>query len=316
MHKKMSLSAALAIALCVVTTADAGQQVTLRWQFEPGESLVYRMNMSQESELPNGMGVAVVEMTTTMRWEVLEVSDEGNATVRVTTERVQMRMDGPMGNMTADSASETPPNDPVGQMVTGLAGVSYTLVFDSSGQLKEVTNLDELREQLAAAGGSNPAVGQALEQFASEDGIKDTMARGMLAFPDGPVGPGDTWDYDYDMQMPMLGTMSIEMVMTLNGTEDRDGSRIALIDSTGTMAFLPDDNPQNPAAGMMDLADAALTGTMEWDVDRGRLIRNSGDTTMQMDINAGGQQMSMVMVMHMTMELVEDASAASDRRGF
>jgi len=265
------------------------------------------MDMSQETELPNGMGVAVVEMTTTMRWEVLDVSDEGDATVRVTNERAQMRMDGPMGSMTADSASETPPGDPVGQMVTGMAGVSYTLVFDSSGQLQEVTDLDELREKLAAAGGSNPAIGQALEQFASEEGIKDTLARGMLAFPDGPVGPGDTWNYDYDMELPMLGSMSIEMVMTLNGTEDRDGSRIALIDSAGTMAFLPDDNPQNPAAGMMDLADATLSGTMEWDVDRGRLIRNSGDTTMQMDVNAGGQQMSMVLVMHMTMQLVEDA---------
>jgi len=40
MHKKLSLPAALAIALCVAATADAGQQVTLRWHFEPGESLV------------------------------------------------------------------------------------------------------------------------------------------------------------------------------------------------------------------------------------------------------------------------------------
>lgn len=307
MRKHMSLAAAVAVLLCVGSTVDAAQQVTLRWKFDPGQSLVYRMTMSQETELPNGMGVAVTEMTTTTRWEVLDVSDEGDATVRVTTDRAQMRMDGPMGSMTADSASETPPGDPVGQMVTALAGVSYNLVFDSSGQLKEVAEIDGLREQLADAGGSNPAVSQALEQFASEDGIKDMMARGMVAFPDGPVGPGDTWDYDYDMELPMLGTMSIAMVMTLNGTEERDGSSIALIDSAGTMAFIPDDSPGNPAAGMMDLADATLAGTTEWDVDRGMLIRNSGDTTMQMNINAGGQPMSMVMVMHVTMELVEDA---------
>ena len=45
---------------------------------------------------------------------------------------------------------------------------------------------------------------------------------------------------------------------------------------------------------------------MEFDVDRGLLLKTTGTTTMEMTIAAGGQEMVIEAITTVTMELVED----------
>jgi hypothetical protein len=310
MRKNPSLPAALAVALCTLTVgvADAGQQVTLRWQFEPGESLVYLTTMTNETELPD-MGTMVMEQVMTNRWEVTEVSDEGEATVQVSTDRVQMRVQGPMGNMQFDSDAEAPASDPagMGRMVTAMAGTSYGLVFDASGQIKEVLGVEEMRQRLLAATkqAANPMVSQALEQFASEDGIKNMMRQGFAAWPQDPVAPGDSWDAGFDLTVPMVGAMSYAMTLTFDHVEPRDGGPVAVINAVGSIEVVPDDSPGNPAAGMVSIDDTTINGSMEWDIDRGRLLRTTQDGTMTLSVAAGGQQVEMMTFSHLVLELTE-----------
>jgi hypothetical protein len=302
----MSLSIIAMVALVAAPAAQAGQQVELRWRFEPGASLHYRTTMNNETEMPNNMGVMVMEQIMDNRWEVLDVSAEGDATVRVSAERVRMRIQGPTGNMDIDSDGDTSA-DPTGGMLSAMAGTTYTLVFDATGQVKEVRGVEEMREKLAAATGqaSNPVASQALEQLASEDGIKNMMQQGFAAWPQDPVGPGDSWDAGFDMTMPMLGTMVYDTTQTFDRLEERDGRSIAIISTSGTIRVTPDNSSGNPAAGMMELGDAIVVGEMEWDVAGGRLLKTTQDTTMTISITAGGQQMSMSTSSHMVLELVE-----------
>jgi len=306
MRNKLSLSMIAVVALLSAQVAQAGQQVELRWKFEPGLSLAYRMTMTNETEMPNDMGVMVMEQIMSNHWEVLDVNEEGDATVEVSTDRVQMRMQSPMGNMEIDSAGDTS-SDPTGGMLSAMAGTTYTLVFDAAGKIKEVRGLEEMRDKLMAATGqaSNPAVNQAFEQMTSEDGIKNMMEQGFASWPQEPVGPGDSWDAGFDMTMPMLGTMIYDMTLTLDRIEERGGRSIAIIASSGSIEVTPDNSPDNPAAGMMEITNAAIIGTMEWDVAAGRLLRTTQDTTMEMSIAAGGQEMTMLTFSNMVMELVE-----------
>jgi hypothetical protein len=306
MRNKLSLSLIVVLALLSAQVTQAGQQVELRWKFEPGLSLAYRMTMTNETEMPNNMGVMVMEQIMSNRWEVLDVDDEGDATVQVWTDRVQMHMQSPMGNMDIDSAGDSS-SDPTGGMLSAMAGTTYTLVFDAAGKIKEVHGLEEMREKLMAATGqaANPVVQQAFEQMASEDGIKNMMEQGFASWPQEPVSPGDSWDAGFDMTMPMIGTMVYDMSLTLDRVEERDGRSIAIIDSSGTIAITPDNSPDNPAAGMMEISNATIAGTMEWDVAAGHLLRTTQDTTMEMSIAAGGQQMTMMTFSNMVMELVE-----------
>jgi len=309
MHNRRSLILALAlIAALFGAAADAAQQVTLKWKFEEGQDLVFRMTMTNETEMPNGMGVAVVENIITSRWQVQEVNAAGDATVYVSTDRVRMSMQGPMGNMEMDSASEEPATDPVGKIVSALAGTGYTVVFDAAGKPKEIRGLEEMRARLTEGSPqtSNPMFAQLLEQTASEDGIKNMLQQGFAAFPDHAVGPGDSWTANFDMTLPMMGIMSNTTVMTLDRIEERDGSRIAVIKTTGTMEMIMDEGADNPLAGMMELGAMDSVGTTEWDVDRGRFAGMTSTTTMEMNMTAGGQAMSIMTIMNMKMELIEE----------
>ncbi len=311
MRNRLSLSTIAIVALTVVAlpaipTAEAGQQVELRWKFEPGLSLGYRMTMNNETEMPNNMGVMAMEQIMDNRWEVIDVSAAGEATVQISNDRVRMNMQGPMGNMNIDSDGDTSA-DPTGGMLSAMAGTTYTLVFDAEGKIQEVRGLDEMREKLMATTGqsSNPMVDQALEQMASEDGIKNMMQQGFASWPQEPVGPGDSWDAGFDMTMPMFGTMVYNMTQTFDRIEERDGRSIAIVNTSGTMQVTPDNSASNPAAGMMELGDAAINGVMEWDIEAGRLLKTTQDTTMQIWIAAGAQEMSMLTSSHMVLELVE-----------
>ena len=57
---------------------------------------------------------------------------------------------------------------------------------------------------------------------------------------------------------------------------------------------------------MMQFSNAAIIGTMEFDVDRGLLLKTTGTSTMEMTIAAGGQEMVIEAITTVTMELVED----------
>lgn len=309
-RKQVAVPALLTVLLLAGQVASAGQQVTLRWKFEPGQTLVYRLRTGNETEMPNNMGVAVVEQIMTQRWEVVDMSADGAATVQQTVDRVQMSMKSPMGNVQADSASDTTATDPMARMVTAMAGSGYTIVFDAAGRVQEIRGLEDMRQRLLEATGGAGAMGQQafeqfLDQMASEEGVKNMMQQGFGAFPDGPVSPGDTWDASFDMALPMFGSLSYANTMTFLRVEERDGARLAVIQIDGAIEIVPDTSPNNPAAGMFELGDAAVAGTMEWDIDRGVLHNTTQRSSMQMSINAGGQNMSMLVVTDMVMELVE-----------
>lgn len=309
MRNKLCLLPALALtALLISDTAGASQQITLRWKFEDGQRIAYRMTVTNETELPNNMGTAVSENIMTTGWEVLDINAAGDATVRVSTDRVQMRTQSPMGNMEADSASDTPATDATARMMTAMAGTSYTLVFDAAGQIKEVRGFEDMRARLRESAPPEAAgmLDELLDQIASEDGIRNMMRQGMAAFPLDPVGPGDTWDVSFDMTLPMMGTMTTTTVMTFDRIERRGGSRIAVIRLTGTIELTPDENPDNPMAGLMEMGNSTSTGTMEWDIDRGLLLKNTSSMAMDMTLSMSGQQTVMGVSANMTIVLVED----------
>lgn len=305
---RVAAAALVLVALPTLSTVAAPQAVTLRWGFDEGRHLVYRMTMSQETEMPSDTGVMVAENAMTMSWDVLAVNDAGEATVRVVTERVQMNVQSPMGNIVADSAEPSQATDPIARTAMALAGMGYTMVFDASGQVREVLDLEEMRERLREAVGQpgNPVTDQLLDQMASEDGIRNMLGRGMGWLPPEPLQIGDSWDASFDLEIPMFGTMANTSIMTLESIESRDGDRIAVIDMSGDMIFTPEESSGGQMAGALRMGDASMSGDMEWNVDRGMLVRSSARTTMEMEITAGSQQMRLVMVMDQRMELVED----------
>lgn len=176
-----SLSAALGVWLTASLLAPpvsvSAQQVTLRWKYVAGSELVYRLVNHQEVTMPMMGGNTVSEQTQTMRWSVREVAPNGDATITVTTEHVQVEMSGPTGNVSYDSRTDEAPTVPAAQMFAAMAGLSYTMVIGSQGTVKSVQGMDQLiDEMMGALPPEAMALGQGmLGELFSEESITKMM---------------------------------------------------------------------------------------------------------------------------------------------
>ncbi len=304
-RRRLLLAFALCLAAALSACARQGSAHTLRWKYEEGTEFVYRMNNHTETELPMDQGISVIEQAQTMRWSVLEVAPNGDATLRITTERVQINMESPMLNLAYDSETDEVPDIPQAKIFSAMVGTSYTIVIGPEGTVKSLEGMDQAREAMLEAMGPDMA-GMAdamIGQMLNDETMTSVMQQGIQTFPERAIGPGDTWDTSLSFPFPMLGTMSASLDFTLERIEERDGGTVAVISNSGEIQI--GDAGDSQLAGMMQFGNSAVIGTMEFDVDRGLLLNNTSTTTMEMTVAAGGQKMVIGTITTLTMELVE-----------
>lgn len=98
-----------------------------------------------------------------------------------------------------------------------------------------------------------------------------------------------------------LGTLRSDADYTLEEVITEQGRRIARIGMRGTTGEL-EPNPDSPMAGTLDMSAGEITGEIDFDVDRGLVVRSNYMTSM--DLSTGGQSMHMESTVEMT--LVEE----------
>jgi hypothetical protein len=114
-HEKTSGVTLLAIVtaamlLCVASRGDA--QEPLRWKFQKGQKLDYKMVQDMKMAAEGG---PVGQMNTSMRqvmdmtWDVSEVNENGDAAIRQKFDRIRTKMTMPLGGFEYDSQSTEAP---------------------------------------------------------------------------------------------------------------------------------------------------------------------------------------------------------------
>ena len=289
----------------VATPSPSGLKVTLLFKYEAGDELVFEQVMSQETVMQGMQSVSGTETTSTMRWKVLDVADNGDATIEFTTERVHGTVASPSGVTSFDSASEEKPTDPMMRILTAQVGISFRFVLAPSGDVVSIEGAEEMRNAALEAMPEDQRAMAApmFEEMFTDEAMENMLRQGFQSFPNEPVGPGDSWDRSMSMKLPMIGTMTTAMTMTLDRLEERDGTTIAVIGWIGSTELTPDAGGGFP--GTFDLSSSAMTGTLEFDVDRGLMLTNISSSVMQMAVSAAGQEMVMDMNMDMSFKLVE-----------
>lgn len=301
----------LLVLACLATAGAVGaavpaeaQEVTLAWRFEPGDVWVYRQTMTSRTTTPRGEATQTQIMR--MRQEVLEVEPDGTADVRTTFLSMRTEMDGPQGRQVYDSEDPDEAAAPGTQVPMGLVGVSLDMTVAPDGRVQSVHGVDEFMDRILGSLGemSPEEASQAramMDDMFGEDEMLSQLQQAMAIVPDGPVGPGDTWSGTFEMQLP-FATMRSEYTYELEAVVDREGRRVALIDVTGTMSAV-DMDANSPMAGMMSLGPSDMTGTLEFDVDRGIILDTHLDTVMEMEVMGTTMQSESTYAM----ELVEDS---------
>jgi hypothetical protein len=295
----------LALLLAAVAPASivAAQEVTLGWRFQPGD--VHRYVQTQSTRMESPMGEITSTQTTRIRHEVVRVARDGAADLRVTQEALRVVQDGPMGRQEFDSEAGVEPDDPGMRFLSMLTGRSFEMTLAPDGEVRRVAGMDALvNDIMAPIMEQSPEMAEQirdmLENMFDEERWRALMQQGIQTVPTGRVAPGAEWSWEFELDLA-FGTSRANYAYRLEDVVARDGRRVARIGMSGSIGDI-EIAADNPMAALMEVSAGAVTGTMEFDVDRGVLLRASSISTMTM--SSMGTSMSVETTL--ATELLED----------
>lgn len=264
--------------------APTAPSVPLRYKWVAGQVRRYKMTMTTNGTIPTGTSGTTLPMNMAMQMVMRQTVKDVNPTDGVATivsqiGSMRMAMNGQEMPMTA--AQLAPMRKPM------------TMQMLPSGKMMSLET-----PGLAGAGVPGMDIGKSLMSS-------------TLAFPDGPVKVGDTWNGA--LGAGMMG-MQMAMASTLAGVETKDGAQIATISQkiTGNLSAMTKAMP----AGMGMSGNITGTGTMLFDTTAGALVSQSLQNVIDMTVIAkpgapAGVPPSMNIKMKQTtlMERLPDAAA-------
>jgi len=305
MHKRTLLAAATLLALPLAAAplllraqdppmpatatppaAPAAQSVPLRYKWAVGQSRRYKMTMTMTGTIPTGTSGTRIPMNMAMQMVMRQTvksiqSGDGAATIVSQIESTRMAMNGKEMPMTA--AQQAPMKKPI------------TKEMLPSGKIVSL---------------QMPGLGATVMPGMD---IGKSMMGSTLAFPDGLVKVGDTWNGA--LGAGMMG-MQMGMASTLTGLETRNGAQIATIGQkiSGDLSGMA--NRAMPA-GMGMTGKISGTGSMVFDTTAGALVSQSLQNAIDMTIIAKPgapagvpPTMNVQMQQTMLMERLPDAAPA------
>lgn len=175
-----------------------------------------------------------------------------------------------------DSADMRSPAMPMmDQQMPDLTGQVQTMKMDTRGRLVEIPGADTLSAETRQ--------------------IMSRMNGFGLELPENEVSPGDTWTATIETDQPAGAGGAMNMRMDITYTLTSVSGDLATIDFEGPLTM------SGSQGGMAMDGSGTMSGTMVFDVARGRLA--STDTQMEFDM--GMQGMTMTMSQTMNMRLIE-----------
>jgi hypothetical protein len=273
-----SLSPLCGLVLLLAAPLAAQEKVTLRYALKP-DSVTWveqTSDMTQVMTPPGGKEMKTAIVTSMwLETKVKEVKD-GVATIEQRYARVKAKSDSPMMKVDYDSDVEGSKAGPLRNLAE-LVGKTATLKVDARGKVHEATMPDGGEEALAAVGSS----------------LKQGFEQAVAAWPEQPVGVGDTWQTDMAMPMQAMGELKIKItnkvVAIAAGKVDLD----VKMDVDASDVKMP---------GGMAMTVTKAEGKSKTAFDSMMPIEST--QTMVMEMGGGQAPMKMVMTMVATMKQV------------
>ncbi len=274
-------------------TAGTNGPVLLKVKWALGKRYVMDVTSSQDGELHLASSKAPIEQktTTSSRYavSVLKPLDDGG--VRLEMEFLSYKIDSNVGGQTtmAFDSSQDPAQDrmnPAASVFRGLVGSKLQFNVDADGKVVSVEGVDQLTAQ--AAKNAPAQLKPMIPTMFSADQFKAYLDAGR-ALPNREVKPGDTWPVAFDMNLGVVGKLTLKMDCTFTAWEQHDDRNCVRIDSTGTLTSKPE-----PGAGQISvqIEKGKLTGQSWFDPDLGGIVELAGEQTFSAKIIAQGQNIS------------------------
>jgi hypothetical protein len=234
-------------------------------------------------------------MTFDTTWAVQSV-EKDVAKIDLTVDRIQVSAKMPFPNapdIKLDSSQLEGAAGPIVEqmkpMLDGLLGQKFAVTVSPLGEVTEIVLPEKLQ---AVFGGGSEDQGGAQEQDAqqrrrrgggggglpgmeafSEDGIKQVIKQMILPLPEEDLAPNLTWEQTFQSEQPGAGTQSAETKFTYVGQVDKDGKKVAKIETETELFF----EPAEDASTDVEFTDQDGHATILFDPAAGRLVEMVGE---------------------------------------
>ncbi len=284
-HRRLLLLLAVA-ASTLLTAASAHAQHVLRWKFKEGDA--YNYVMDNETERKIDLSGSLIEIKSSMifdtSWKVKSVDGDGTATIEQTVDRIQMKMDSPLGGgLDYDSQKAGSGQgqiwDMMGPMIESLVGGTFTLKATAAGKVSDITLPEKVKEQLAkqqgGGGGGRRGGGGGMGGMMgglSEASIKEMITRSVVPLPEKAVSPDITWSQNFEEEMRGAGVKKTAVTYSTSEKSSAEGHEIQKIAAKTEITFEPAEESQVDIE--IEEQDGAMT--IYFDIDSGRTLKTEG----------------------------------------
>ncbi len=237
-----------AIGWAADTAVPETPRVTLEYRFQPGEKIDMDVSHRALTETTVGATSQSTETATDSRktWTVVAVDDAGDATLEHSVDDVTMTSRTSDRGQIRWSSRSDDPAPPGYELVKVSLGVPLSrLVVDRSGRLIE-------RRDLRPCPPSSTG---------------DLV---VVPLPEGPVAEGAEWTVPQEVIVEVPGGVrkAVRTRLRYQITGIRDGIATIRVDTT---VLTPIDDPRLESR----LLERIWNGTIEFDIDRGRVLRRA-----------------------------------------
>jgi hypothetical protein len=196
---------------------------TLRWKFQPGETLHYVMDQKTvTTATAEGRDIkTTLSQTIYWDWSVKAVGSDGVADLIQKITRIRTRIDSPFGALEFDSKDGKEPSVPgasaIVPLIKALVGAEFSFKMSPMGELSDV----KVPQQVSAVIRDAGAEGRGPTMF-TEDGLKNMIKESSLGLPKEDLAEGKGWTKQTSVPSP-IGTMSLDKTFTYRGPDPQAG---------------------------------------------------------------------------------------------
>jgi hypothetical protein len=228
---RWGLAGLLLLVVAGFRGSTAAQAATLRWKFQPGETLHYAMDQKTITSVKGGPQdiKSTMSQTIDMEWVVKDISADGLASLTQTVTRVRSKIESAFGAFEFDSKEAKDPEGPIAAglvpLLRALVGAEFSFKMNAQGEMSDVKVPEKVLESIKKSG----SLGGNAGKF-SEDGMKNMVVEAGLAFPKEDLEKGKSWTRESKISMLPIGTMIHEKVYTYQGPETKEAKNLERID--------------------------------------------------------------------------------------
>lgn len=186
----------LAILFVVISTSNA--QHTLKYNFEPGQEILYSTTTMQniKQEVQGNTQNITQTITSDINIRISEVND-GTARLTMTYGKLYMNMD--MGMMQMEFDTEGEGNTPYNDLMKAMIGPEFYAEINERGEILSVDGIENLQQAVSDSAQSlNPQertqIMASINQQFNADQLKSTLQQAFVYYPAGTVEIEETWE--------------------------------------------------------------------------------------------------------------------------